>query len=172
MPTINQAEIEQALDAWATHLLNSTVQQATGKLAIVGLISHGDVLARRLVRKLQDAGCEAEYGAIDITLYRDDLDLRGNRPALRSSHLPFSTDDLTLILVDDVLSTGRTARAALEVLWEYGRPARVEMHCLADRGGRQLPIQPDYVAFDLSTVSEGKVEVHLQEIDGKEDISY
>ncbi len=172
MPTISKEEIEKALDAWANHLLQ--LQAATGcdNLAIVGIVSHGDVLARRLVQKLAAAGCSAQYGAIDITLYRDDLDLRGKRPALRSSHLPFSTDDLTLILVDDVLSTGRTARAALEVLWEYGRPARVEMHCLADRGGRQLPIQPDYVAFDLSAVSEGKVVVHLQEIDGKEDISY
>lgn len=172
MPTISDKEIEKALDAWANHLLQTHAATDCDNLAIVGIVSHGDVLARRLVQKLTAAGCPAQYGAIDITLYRDDLDLRGNRPALRSSHLPFSTDDLTLILVDDVLSTGRTARAALEVLWEYGRPARVEMHCLADRGGRQLPIQPDYVAFDLSTVSEGKVEVHLMEIDGKEDISY
>lgn len=172
MPTISEKEIEKALDAWTNHLLQTQAATGSDNLAIVGIVSHGDVLARRLVQKLATAGCSAQYGAIDITLYRDDLDLRGNRPALRSSHLPFSTDDLTLILVDDVLSTGRTARAALEVLWEYGRPARVELHCLADRGGRQLPIQPDYVAFDLSTVSEGKVVVHLQEIDGKEDISY
>lgn len=172
MPTISKEEIEKALDAWTTHLLQAHATIKGGNLAIVGIVSHGDVLARRLVQKLSAAGCPAHYGAIDITLYRDDLNLRGNRPALRSSHLPFSTDDMTLILVDDVLSTGRTARAALEVLWEYGRPARVELHCLTDRGGRQLPIQPDYVAFDLSTVSEGKVVVHLQEIDGKEDISY
>lgn len=172
MPTISKEEIEKALDAWANHLLQTQASAGNSNLAIVGIVSHGDVLARRLVQKLAAAGCSAQYGAIDITLYRDDLDLRGKRPALRSSHLPFSTDDLTLILVDDVLSTGRTARAALEVLWEYGRPARVEMHCLTDRGGRQLPIQPDYVAFDLSTVSEGKVIVHLQEIDGIEDISY
>lgn len=172
MPTISKEDIDKALRAWTTRLLQAQATTGGGNLAIVGIVSHGDVLARRLVQRLSDAGCPAQYGAIDITLYRDDLDLRGSRPALRSSHLPFSTDDMTLILVDDVLSTGRTARAALEVLWEYGRPARVELHCLADRGGRQLPIQPDYVAFDLSTLSEGKVEVHLQEIDGKEDISY
>ena len=172
MPIINQAEIEQALDAWAAHLLNTTVPQATGKLAIVGLISHGDVLARRLVQKLHDAGCDAEYGAIDITLYRDDLSLRGIRPALKSSYLPFSPDDMTLVLVDDVCNTGRTARAAMEVIFEYGRPAKVELHCLADKGGRQLPIHPDYAAFKLEDESTDKVRVRLQEIDGKEDISY
>lgn len=171
MPTITGEEIERALDAWAEHLLQ--IASATGEVpAVVGIVSHGDVLAQRLVQKLHAAGCSALYGAIDITLYRDDLDLRGKRPALRSSHLPFSTDDLHLVLVDDVLSTGRTARAALEVLWEYGRPARVEMHCLADRGGRQLPICADYVAFDLSAANSEKVVVHLQEIDGEENITY
>jgi pyrimidine operon attenuation protein/uracil phosphoribosyltransferase len=172
MPTIKQAEIEQALDAWANHLLNTTVPQAVGKLAIVGLISHGDVLARRLVQKLQAAGCQAEYGALDITLYRDDLSLRGIRPALKSSYLPFSPDDMTLVLVDDVCQTGRTARAAMEVIFEYGRPAKVELHCLADRGGRQLPIQPNYAAFKLDSPDTEHVQLHLQEIDGTEELTY
>lgn len=172
MPTISKDDIERALEAWADHLLQGRAARGSAQLAIVGIVSHGDVLARRLVQRLTAAGCPALYGAIDITLYRDDLDLRGNRPALRSSHLPFSTDDLHLVLVDDVLSTGRTARAALEVLWEYGRPARVEMHCLADRGGRQLPIQPDYVAFDLTSAAADRVQVHLCELDGSDDITY
>lgn len=172
MPTINQAEIEQALDAWAKHLLTTTVPQAVGKPAIVGLIRHGDVLARRLVQKLKDAGCDAEYGAIDITLYRDDLSLRGIRTALKSSYLPFSTDDMTLVLVDDVCNTGRTARAAMEVIFEYGRPAKVELHCLADRGGRELPIHPDYAAFKLENTEAERVVLRLQEIDGVEDLTY
>ena len=172
MPTIKQAEIEQALDAWASHLLNNTVPQAVGKLAIVGLISHGDVLARRLVQKLQAVGCQAEYGALDITLYRDDLSLRGIRPALKSSYLPFSPDDMTLVLVDDVCQTGRTARAAMEVIFEYGRPAKVELQCLADRGGRQLPIHPDYAAFKLEAPEAERVQLHLQEIDGTEELTY
>lgn len=172
MPTITDSEIERALENWTHHILKGPAGQSCNNLAIVGIVSHGDVLAQRLVQRLKNAGCHAHYGAIDITLYRDDLSLRGNRPALRSSHLPFSTDDLTLILVDDVLSTGRTARAALEVLWEYGRPARVELHCLADKGGRQLPIQPDYVAFNLSSECPADVRVHLLDIDGKEDITY
>lgn len=172
MPTIKQAEIEQALDAWAAHLLNTTAPQTVGKLAIVGLISHGDVLARRLVQKLKENGCEAEYGAIDITLYRDDLSLRGIRPALKSSYLPFSPDDMTLVLVDDVCNTGRTARAAMEVIFEYGRPAKVELHCLADRGGRQLPIHPDYAAFKLESPEAERVQLRLLEIDGTEDLTY
>lgn len=171
MPTIQQAEIEQALNAWTEHILQTTAK-GQAPLAIVGIVSHGDALARRLVQRLAAADCEALYGAIDITLYRDDLDLRGKRPALRSSHLPFSTDDLCLVLVDDVLSTGRTARAALEVLWEYGRPACVELHCLVDKGGRQLPIQANYAAFDLSAAAAEKVQVRLTEIDGEENISY
>lgn len=172
MPTISSEEIERALDAWSAQLVQKMSARDDEQWAIVGIVSHGDVLARRLVQKIEKAGHKALYGAIDITLYRDDLDLRGKRPALRSSHLPFSTDDLTLVLVDDVLSTGRTARAALEVLWEYGRPARVEFHCLTDRGGRQLPIHPDYVAFDLSASQTDKVQVRLNEIDGAEDITY
>lgn len=172
MPGISEEEIGRALDAWGAHLLQTTDAQQETALAIVGIVSHGDVLAKRLVEKLAAAGCDALYGAIDITLYRDDLSLRGKRPALRSSHLPFSTDDLRLILVDDVLSTGRTARAALEVLWEYGRPESVQLHCLADKGGRQLPIQPDYAAFDLSEAHAKEVKVSLREIDGKDEITY
>lgn len=172
MPTIDSTQIETALDAWSRHIVQNLSDKDEAELAIVGIVSHGDVLAKRLTERLKAVGYKALYGAIDITLYRDDLDMRGKRPALRTSHLPFSTDGLRLILVDDVLSTGRTARAALEVLWEYGRPSRVEMHCLTDRGGRQLPIQPDYVAFDLSSASPAKVEVHLQEIDGRDNITY
>ncbi len=173
MPSISKEQIERALDAWAAHLLQTTAAAQQGStLAIVGIVSNGDVLAQRLVEKLASAGCHALYGAIDITLHRDDIDLRGKRPALRSSHLPFSTDDLTLVLVDDVLSTGRTARAALDVLWEYGRPERVELHCLTDRGGRQLPIQPDYIAFDLSAEQSPEVKVFLTETDGRDEITF
>lgn len=172
MPTIKQAEIEQAIDAWARHLQEVTIPQAQGKLAIVGLINHGDILARRLVEKLSKAGLEAEYGAIDITLYRDDLSLKGIRPALHSSYLPFSPDDMTLVLVDDVCHTGRTARAAMEVIFEYGRPAKVELHCLADCGGRQLPIQPNYASFTPEHIGTGRVELKLAESDETEELIY
>lgn len=167
MPTIDQAAIAEALQSWAAHI-SSTV--GPEPLGIVGLISHGDVLAQRLVKALGAVGITAQYGAIDITLYRDDIDLRVSRPALRSSYLPFSPDGMRLILVDDVVQSGRTARAALETIFEYGRPARVELHCLADRGRRELPIQPDFAAFHLT--AEGDVAVHLQEMDGEDAILY
>lgn len=171
MPRIDGAEISRALDDWAAHIAARLSAHPECSPAIVGMISHGDVLARRLVQRLESMGVCARYGALDITLYRDDLDLRRARPALRSSYLPFSTDDTYLILVDDVVNTGRTVRAALELIFEYGRPARVELHCLVDRDGRELPICPDYSAFELKD-AEADVVVHLPESDGEEAITY
>lgn len=168
MPTIDQAAIAEALEAWASRIAAGAGQSPLG---LVGIISHGDVLAQRLIKLLEAKGCPAQYGAIDITLYRDDLDLRANRPALRSSYLPFSTDGMHLILVDDVVQSGRTTRAALETIFEYGRPDKVELHCLADRGQRELPIQPDYAAYRL-TEAQGSVRVHLQELDGEDAVLY
>lgn len=167
MSKIDGAEISRALDAWATRIAAQLGAHPAYSPAIVGMISHGDALAKRLVQRLETMGIRARYGTLDITLYRDDLDLRKARPALRSSHLPFSTDDAYLILVDDVVNTGRTVRAALELIFEYGRPARVELQCLVDRGGRELPIRPDYCAFDLSDAGTD-ISVHLQEIDGED----
>ena len=168
MPTISKDAIQSALCDWAGRIAAGTT--ANEKLAVVGLISHGDVLARRLVSLLQEAGVQALYGALDISLYRDDFDMLSHKPALRASYLPFSTDGMRVILVDDVIDTGRTVRAALNALFEYGRPARVELYALVDRGGRELPIHPDAAAF--TTPVEASVKVHLQEIDGKEDITY
>ena len=168
MPSIDQAAIADALETWAERIAAGA---GASPLGLVGIISHGDVLAQRLIKALAAKGCTAQYGAIDITLYRDDLDLRASRPALRSSHLPFSTDGMHLILVDDVVQSGRTTRAALETIFEYGRPDRVELHCLVDRGRRELPIQPNYAAFHLPE-AQGNVDVHLQELDGEDGVHY
>lgn len=168
MPTICQEDIEQALRAWAERIKTGT--STDDRLAVVGLISHGDILALRLVSLLREAGVEAQYGALDISLYRDDFDMLSHKPALRASYLPFSTDGMRVVLVDDVIDTGRTVRAALNALFEYGRPARVELYALVDRGGRELPIHADAVAFHTPT--EANVKVHLQEIDGIENITY
>lgn len=149
------------------------------RIALVGLLSRGNVIARRLGQYLIEAGLEPEFGHLDISLYRDDLG-RGTNPALRSSDLPFSVDDADIILVDDVLYTGRTIRAALNAVMDYGRPARVELAVLVDRGGREMPIQPDYVGLDLRPASESlrldginipdeaKVVVRLREEDGED----
>ncbi len=167
MPELTAKDLSTALAHWADAVAARVRDEPLG---LVGLISHGDVLAQRLIKLLTVRGIDAQYGAIDITLYRDDLDLRKERPALRSSYLPYSTDGMHLILVDDVIQSGRTARAALETLFEYGRPARVELHCLVDRGHRELPIQPDYAAFALESSAE--VRVHLQETDGEDAVLY
>ncbi len=163
---IDQHRIAEAVSAWAGAILAADDGRP---LTVVGLISHGDVLARRLVQVLAAAGHPARYGALDISLYRDDLCQLSHRPALRSSYLPFSTDGMRLILVDDVLQTGRTVRAALNCIFDYGRPAAVELHCLVDRGGRELPIQPHYAAFTLEA-PVADVRVHLAEIEGEDAI--
>lgn len=167
MPELTTEDLTEALERWADTIA-ARVGQAP--LGLVGLIRHGDILARRLIKNLEARGIGAQYGAIDITLYRDDLDLRKERPALRSSYLPYSTDGMHLVLVDDVIQSGRTARAALETIFEYGRPARVELHCLVDRGHRELPIQPDYVAFSPECSTD--VQVHLRETDGEDAVLY
>ncbi len=166
MPTFSAKQIDEALAAWSQAILDKADERP---LAIVGLISHGDALAQRLVKRLEAAGRSARCGALDITLYRDDLCHLRHKPALRSSHLPFSTDGMRLILVDDVLHTGRTVRAALNAIFDYGRPAAVELHCLVDRGGRELPVQPDYAAFRLDDPVD-RVQVQLAEVDGADAI--
>ncbi len=170
MAIIQAEQINTALDAWAEALAARAAGTPTERLAVVGIIKHGDILARRLVQRLEAKGIHALYGALDISLYRDDFDLKAAKPALHSSYLPFSTDALHLVLVDDVMYTGRTARAALNAIFEYGRPARVEFHCMMERAGRQLPIRPDYVAFPATT--PGDVTVHLQETDGTDEILF
>ena len=172
MPEIEKGEIDHALEKWAEHIASSHAREET--LGLVGLVSHGDVLAQRLTRILREKGFrKIQCGAIDVTLYRDDIDLRQARLALRSSDLPFSTDGMPLILVDDVVQSGRTARAALDAIFEYGRPERVELHCLVEREGRQLPIHPDYAAFRLTEEGAGDtVRVLLTEEDGKDIIEY
>ncbi len=172
MTEIGHDEIEQALATWTESILESLRQDDSLPIAFVGLISHGDVLAQRLVKRLAAAGYDALYGAIDITLYRDDFSMKGRKPALRASDLPFSTDDMRLILIDDVIQTGRTIRAALNAIFDYGRPARVELHCLVNRPGREIPVQPDYSSFLLDETVKSSVKVHLAEIDGIDLITY
>ncbi len=168
MPRIDKERIAEAISTWSQAILESDDGRP---LAIVGLIRHGDALAQRLVQALAAAGCPARFGALDITLYRDDLCSLSHKPALHSSYLPFSTDGMRLILVDDVLHTGRTVRAALNCIFDYGRPATVELHCLVDRGGRELPIQPHYAAITLDSPVES-VRVHLTEVEGEDAILF
>ena len=114
---------------------------------------------------------EVPLGDLDIAFYRDDVTLRGGAPVVHSTHLDFDIDGRTIVIVDDVMFTGRTVRAAIEALFDYGRPARVQLAVLADRGHRELPVRPDYVGKNLPTARGERVNVHVVEIDGEDSVS-
>jgi pyrimidine operon attenuation protein/uracil phosphoribosyltransferase len=142
------------------------------RVALVGIHTRGVPLAQRLRRLIAGfAGEEVALGTLDITFHRDDLHVRGGdaplreQPLVRASSLDFALEGRTVVLVDDVLYTGRTIRAAIEALFEYGRPSRVQLAVLADRGHRELPIRPDYVGKNLPTAREERVQVQLLEVD-------
>ena len=142
-----------------------------GKLALVGVRSRGVPLARRLARLLKDAGgTEPAVGAIDISLYRDDFTSLAAQPITKGTDILFSIDGRTVVLVDDVLYTGRTVRAALDQLIDFGRPARIELAVLVDRGHRELPIRADYVGRTLATAREEAVQVLVREEDGRDEV--
>jgi pyrimidine operon attenuation protein / uracil phosphoribosyltransferase len=142
------------------------------QVALVGIQTRGVPLAQRLRRLVADrAGIELDLGAVDITFHRDDLHVRGGtaplhpQPVVRATRLDFPLEGRTIVLVDDVLYTGRTIRAAIEALFDYGRPARVQLAVLADRGHRELPIRPDYVGKNLPTSRGERIQVQLVEVD-------
>jgi len=142
-----------------------------GALALVGVRSRGVPLARRLARLIGEAsGREPAVGALDIALYRDDFTSLAAQPITKGTDILFSIDDLTVVLVDDVLFTGRTVRAALDQLIDFGRPARIELAVLVDRGHRELPIRADYVGRVLPTAREEAVQVLVREEDGKDEV--
>jgi pyrimidine operon attenuation protein/uracil phosphoribosyltransferase len=143
------------------------------ELALVGIRTRGVPLARRIAAALKEInGDDVPTGALDITLYRDDLMRHpvGPQPVVRRTEIPFSIDDRKILLVDDVLYTGRTIRAALDALIDFGRPRAIQLIVLVDRGHRELPIKADYVGKNLPTSLKQSVQVRLQEIDGVDEI--
>jgi pyrimidine operon attenuation protein / uracil phosphoribosyltransferase len=148
-------------------------KNSDGDVALVGIHRRGAHLATRLHRLVSDLlEAEIAHGEIDIAFYRDDLATRANAsPVVHASHLPFRLEDHTVVLVDDVLFTGRTVRAGIEALFDYGRPARVQLAVLADRGHRELPIRPDYVGKNLPTARSERVNVRVEEIDGRDEVT-
>lgn len=139
-------------------------------LALVGIRTGGVHLAHRLVRRIHDIeGTQIPIGELDITLYRDDLSLRKDQPILRKTSVPFKISDLKVVLVDDVLFTGRTIRAGLDAMLAFGRPASVQLLVLIDRRfNRELPIQPDYVGRWVDSIGDQRVSVEWAELDGKD----
>ena len=143
------------------------------ELALVGIRTRGVFLARRLAQSIAEiASHEIPTGALDITLYRDDLMRHavGAQPVIRRTEIPFSIDNKRILLVDDVLYTGRTIRAALDALIEFGRPKNIQLVVMVDRGHRELPIKADYVGKNIPTSLSQSVQVHLAEIDGRDEV--
>ena len=158
-----------------TRIAHEIVERNKGvdDLALVGVRTRGVPLARRLARSLREiTGHDVPTGALDITLYRDDL-MRlqvGPQPQVRRTEIQFSIDNRKILLVDDVLYTGRTTRAALDALIDFGRPKAIQLIVLVDRGHRELPIKADYVGKNLPTSPEESVQVRLLEIDGQDEV--
>jgi pyrimidine operon attenuation protein / uracil phosphoribosyltransferase len=144
------------------------------RLALVGIHTRGAVLASRLHALVGElTGSEVPLGDLDISFYRDDIDSRepGAQPVVHASHLDFDLEGRTVVLVDDVLFTGRTVRSAIDALFDYGRPDRIQLAVLADRGHRELPIRPDYVGKNLPTSRTQRVNVRVEEIDSVDEVS-
>ncbi len=140
-------------------------------LALVGIRARGDLLAARLAAAIaRNEGAEVPLGTLDITLYRDDLTRIGYAPTVHRTELPFPVDDRVVVLVDDVLYTGRTIRAAMDALVDYGRPRAIRLAVLVDRGHRELPIRADFVGKNVPTHATDDVRVHLTEADGRDEI--
>jgi pyrimidine operon attenuation protein/uracil phosphoribosyltransferase len=167
---LHEEEIGRALTRIAHEILE---RNTTGSApALVGIHRRGAFLAQRLHGLLEELfGAEVKLGDLDIGFYRDDVATRPDAPVLHASHIDFDVNDLTVVIVDDVLFTGRTVRAAIEALFAYGRPQRVQLAVLADRGHRELPIRPDYVGKNLPTSSSERVYVRLKELDGLDEVA-
>jgi pyrimidine operon attenuation protein / uracil phosphoribosyltransferase len=162
---LDEAGIERALTRIAHELLERA--GGTDGLALVGIHRRGVSLARRIAERLHAIeGVSVPVGALDITLYRDDLGLKAEAPLLRGTDIPFPVAGRTVVLVDDVLYTGRTIRAALDAVIDLGRPRMIQLAVLIDRGHRELPIRPDYVGKNLPTSRREIVHVRLKEHDG------
>jgi pyrimidine operon attenuation protein/uracil phosphoribosyltransferase len=172
MPVVMDAD---RIGRTLTRIAHEIVERNKGvdNLALVGVRTRGVHIARRLARSLKDiSGDDVPTGALDITLYRDDLMRQavGPQPLVRRTEIPFSIDDRRILLVDDVLYTGRTVRAALDALIDFGRPSAIQLIVLVDRGHRELPIKADYVGKNLPTSSDESVQVRLLETDGQDEV--
>ncbi|MGQ0665587.1 MAG: bifunctional pyr operon transcriptional regulator/uracil phosphoribosyltransferase PyrR [Nitrospiraceae bacterium] len=159
---MDAGDIARALTRIAHEILERN--KGVKNLALVGIRTGGVHLAHRLVKRIQGIeGVQAPIGELDITLYRDDLALRRDQPVLRKTSVPFDMADKVVVLVDDVLFTGRTIRAAMDGLMDLGRPGEIQLAVLVDRGHRQLPIKANYIGKNLPTSREEKVQVLLEE---------
>ena len=156
-------------------IAHEVVEKTGGeKIAIVGIHRRGAVIAARLRELIEGlVGTPVPLGDLDISFYRDDVAMRSpeRQPVVHSSHIEFPIAGMTVVLVDDVLFTGRTVRAGVEALFDYGRPHRVQLAVLCDRGHRELPVRPDYVGKNLPTARSERVNVRVEELDGVDEVT-
>jgi pyrimidine operon attenuation protein / uracil phosphoribosyltransferase len=166
---LNEDGIRRALTRIAHEILERN--QGSVDVILVGMRRRGVPLAKRLAGLIrQFEGTDVRVGELDITMYRDDLELRGTRMALQPSSMPHDVTDKRIVLVDDVLYTGRTVRAALDAILSYGRPRSIQLAVLVDRGHRELPIRPDYVGKNVPTARDEQIDVRLVESDGRDEV--
>jgi pyrimidine operon attenuation protein/uracil phosphoribosyltransferase len=166
---LDAPSIERAVTRMAHEILEKN--KGIDALALVGIQTRGVTLARRLRAVISSiAGGELSLGILDINLYRDDLTKASEQPVIHKTEINFDIDNKTVVLVDDVLYTGRTIRSALDALIDFGRPKRIELAVLIDRGHRELPIRADFVGKNVPTNSEETVHVHFKETDNKEEV--
>jgi pyrimidine operon attenuation protein/uracil phosphoribosyltransferase len=168
VPILDAEAIRRALSRIAHEIVegNSNLQS----LVLAGIPSRGVEIARRIVAFIRDiANADVDSGIIDVAMHRDDVGTRRELPVVHASSLPIPLEDRTVIIVDDVLYTGRTVRAAMDAISSFGRPARIQLAVLIDRGHRELPIRPDYVGKNLPTATREQIQVRLQETDNEPD---
>ncbi|MCD4700097.1 MAG: bifunctional pyr operon transcriptional regulator/uracil phosphoribosyltransferase PyrR [Phycisphaerae bacterium] len=162
-------QVENALNR-LYRLVESHLSEAKS-LAVIGIRTRGEILARRIVDRLRGGrGEPIDYGVLDITFYRDDLSLRKGMPLVRATEINFDLDGKVVLLVDDVLHTGRSVRAAMDALVDFGRPEAIRLAVLIDRGGRELPVAADYIGAVVKTPVNAHIQVHLKEHDGDEGV--
>lgn len=166
---LDQVEIDRILKRMAYEILEA--HKKAGQLTLIGIHTRGVFLAHRLQKQIEAIeGTQLPTGEIDITLYRDDWTQKSAQPVVKTTDIAFSVDDKQIILIDDVLYTGRTVRAAMDALVDFGRPARIELAVLIDRGHRELPIQSNYTGYCVATKPNEMINVLLTECDGEDKV--
>lgn len=156
-----------------SRIVNQILERNNGArdLAIIGIRTRGVYIAERIAGEIEKLeGIRPPMGILDISFYRDDLMRKTEWPNVKKTEIPFPVEDKKVILADDVIFTGRTTRAAIDEIMDYGRPSSIQLAVLVDRGHRELPIQADYVGIKLSTLSTEEVRVHLKEADGRDEV--
>jgi pyrimidine operon attenuation protein / uracil phosphoribosyltransferase len=166
---LDSGEIRRVLTRIAHEILERN--KGAGRVVLIGIAARGDDLARRLAGEIERIeGIEVPVGSLDITFYRDDIGMRAEAPEVHETRIDFDITDTTVVLVDDVLFTGRTIRAAMDALVDFGRPQAIQLAVLVDRGHRELPIRADYVGKNVPTRKDEEVQVHIAEVDGEDSV--